>query len=242
MLKMFKATIFIGLMVGLSWWITAMVPLPEALGTLNQPSVNQVEQITQNKIQSFHQVNNDINKADLTLQPITDLDFTSSYTISLPIVLASCIPSPPGESDNVVDALTICSGQTVSGHVNDNDWDDVYKIWAAANQQVTISMNGTGVGGPGDADLYLYPPSTTDINSDPFSDFSENPGNNEFIQGTVLVEGFWYIDVFDCCDGDGGTNYNLTVTLSGPEATGTKTFNLTGANQFRDLGRSKTSE
>ena len=132
------------------------------------------------------------------------------YFVYLPLVSSpSCTPDPPGESDNVNDALIVCSGQTVSGQVSDDDWDDVYKILTMANQQLTISMNGSG----GDADLYLFPPNTTDVNTDPYVDFSENDGNDEYIQGTVLEGGFWYIDVFSY---EGTTNYNLTITLSGP--------------------------
>jgi hypothetical protein len=70
-------------------------------------------------------------------------------------------------------------------------------------------MNGSG----GDADLYLFPPATTDVNSDPLAAYSESESNNEYIQYTVLQGGFWYIDVFSY---NGTTNYNLTITLSGP--------------------------
>jgi plastocyanin len=133
--------------------------------------------------------------------------------VYLPLVAKQlCVPSPPGESNNVADALIICSGQTVSGRVSDpDDLDDVYKIMATAGQQMTISMSGTG----GDADLYLYPPGTTDVTTDPWVDSSENSGNSEFIQGTVQVGGYWYIDVFEY-EYDVYTDYDLTVTLSGP--------------------------
>jgi C1A family cysteine protease len=143
-----------------------------------------------------------------------------------------CIPDPPGESDNVDDALTVCGGQTVSGQVSRSDLDDVYKILAVANQQLTISMNGSG----GDADLYLYPPDTSDVNTDTPSASSRNWGNNESIQGTVLVGGFWYIDVYSY---EGTTNYNVTVTLSGPVATGPKAFGPTGTKQLHDRHQGK---
>jgi len=133
----------------------------------------------------------------------------NAYSIYLPLVINPCTPAPPGESDNVNDALTVCSGQTVSGQVSDADWDDVYKIWTVANQKLTISMNGSG----GDADLFLFPPGTTDVVTDPWAALSENDGNNEYIQYTVLEGGYWYIDVFSWA---GTTNYNLTITLSGP--------------------------
>jgi len=133
----------------------------------------------------------------------------NALSIYLPLVIKSCLPAPPGESDNVNDALTVCSGQTVSGQVSDADWDDVYKIWTMANQQLTISMNGSG----GDADLFLFPPGSTDVDSDPWAAESAFDGNDEFIQYTVLESGFWYIDVFSY---SGSTNYNVTITLSSP--------------------------
>jgi hypothetical protein len=130
-------------------------------------------------------------------------------SVYLPLVQVSCKPDPPGESDNVNNALTVCSGQTVSGQVSGEDWDDVYKILTVANQQLTISMSGSG----GDADLFLFPPGTTDVDTDPWADVSGNDDNNEYIQYTVLEGGSWYIDVFSW---EGTTNYNLTIILSGP--------------------------
>ena len=129
-------------------------------------------------------------------------------SIYLPLVLTPCSPDAPGESDNVNNALIVCNGQTVSGQVSDADWDDVYKIKAMANQQITLSMNGSG----GDADLVLFPPSTTDVDIDPWVAASGTDGNNEFIQYTVPMEGYWYIDVFSYY---GTTNYNVTITLTG---------------------------
>jgi len=90
-----------------------------------------------------------------------------------------------------------------------DDLDDVYKILTVANQQLTISMNGTG----GDADLYLFPPGTTDVDNDPWAADSAFDGNNEYIQYTVVEGGFWYIDVYSW---EGTTNYNLTIVLSSP--------------------------
>lgn len=134
-------------------------------------------------------------------------ELTDAQFVYLPLVFVPCIP--PGESDNVNDALSVSSGQTVCGQVSDNDWDDVYKILTVANQQLTISMNGSG----GDADLFLFPPSTTDTDTDPWAEASAHDGNNEYIQYTVLEGGFWYIDVFSY---EGAINYNLTITLSSP--------------------------
>ncbi|MBI1882018.1 MAG: pre-peptidase C-terminal domain-containing protein, partial [Chloroflexi bacterium] len=156
-------------------------------------------------------------------------------TVYLPIVLkassGSCTSS--GDSNNIADALTICSGQAVSGQVNDpTDLDDVFKLFVSANQTLTISMNGSG----GDADLYLYPPGTTDIYVDPFVDSSANNGNTEFIQGTVLTAGFWYIDVYAY---SGTTNYNVTATISSASSTEVKTFTLTGAARNRNDDKNK---
>jgi hypothetical protein len=131
--------------------------------------------------------------------------------IYLPIIMKSaCIASPPGDSSNVANALTVCSGQPVSGQVNSStDFDDVYKISVGSGQQLTILMNGTG----GNAQLYLYPPSTTNVISDPFAAFSTNLDNNESIQVTIFTAGTWYVDVFS---ESGTTNYNMTITVSNP--------------------------
>jgi hypothetical protein len=163
------------------------------------------------------------------------------YMTYLPMVMKFPQPPPPcvsstGDSNNIADAITISSGQTVLGRVCDpQDLDDVYRISTVANQTLTISMNGTG----GDADLYLYPPGATNVNTDPAVDYSENLGNNEFIQGAVLVGGFWYIDVYAY---SGQTNYNLTVTLSGAGSSEVKTFNLTGTSQTHLRGQEKSSK
>lgn len=138
-----------------------------------------------------------------------------SSVVYLPLVIGSgtpvtCTPSPVGDSDNVSDALTICSGQAVSGQVNDStDSDDVYKILVQSGQHINITMSGTG----GDADLYLYPPSTTDVFTDPFAAYSWNLGNTETINGTLITSGYWYVDVYSY---DGTTDFIFTVTLSSP--------------------------
>jgi secreted trypsin-like serine protease len=47
----------------------------------------------------------------------------------------TCIPDPAGESDNISDALIICSGNTVSGNTSyPNDLDDVYKIYVQSGR------------------------------------------------------------------------------------------------------------
>ena len=158
----------------------------------------------------------------------------NEYLTYLPVVLTTppdienCTPDPAGESDNINDALTVCNGQTVSGDVNaNNDKNDVYKIGIPANTQLTISMNGTG----GDADLYVYPPSTSDVDTTIPVSGSENQGNNEFVQGTVVSSGHWYIVVYSY---EGTTNYNLTVTLSDPSRDNDKVIELRADNRIRN--------
>jgi hypothetical protein len=140
-------------------------------------------------------------------EPITELNNASA--VYLPLVNYTCVPGLPGDSDNVHFAITVCSGQTLKGQVSTNDRDDVYKILSKANQKLTISMNGTG----GDADLFLFPPGTTDIDTGSWAAASGSDDNYEYIQYTVLEGGFWYIDVYSYGD---STNYNLTIILSSP--------------------------
>lgn len=167
----------------------------------------------------------------------------SGTYIYLPLILkggesgSSCVPDSPGESNNINDALKICSGTTASGQVSRHggDIDDVYKISISAGQMVTISMNGSG----GDADLYLFPPGTTDVTTDPWADRSINAGNNEFIQGTALVSGFWYVDIFSYSD---TTNYDITVTLATPLTGHTKTFDLDQTDLAPDRLKNKVPD
>lgn len=153
---------------------------------------------------------------DVQIGNITFSDFVYLPAVLKPGQVVTCTPSPAGESNNVSDALTVCSGQSVHGQVSDSDWDDVYKITAVANQTLTLSMSGTGVGGPGDADLNLYLPGTTNISTASPYAYSNQYGNNENIQKVLPQSGVWYIDVLDFKDGDGGTNYALFITLTGP--------------------------
>jgi hypothetical protein len=141
---------------------------------------------------------------------VTPVVFVPTDFVYLPAILRgqSCVPAAPGDSDNIANALTICSGQAVSGVVtNGSDWDDVYKIQVEAGRQLTISMNGSG----GDADLYLFAPGSTDVNTNSPADTSAQDGNNESIQYTVPGTGYWYIDVYAY---SGTTNYNVTVTVN----------------------------
>ena len=137
------------------------------------------------------------------------------YGVFLPLIskdfppTSDCTPDPPGESDNIGDALIVCSDQAVPGKVSydDEDWDDVYQIYTVEGQMLTVALSGSG----GNADLYLFNPFATDIYGDPHEAYSMTSGNDEFIEGTVLVGGYWYIDVSSA---EGTTNYNLVVTLS----------------------------
>jgi len=141
-----------------------------------------------------------------------------STDVYLPIVMTNvsngsvpydCIPDPPGESDNVADALIVCSGQTVSGQVDDSDFDDVFRILVEAGQQLAILMSGNG----GDPDLYLYPPDTTDVMTDIPYAASTSLGNSESIHVTIPASGYWFVDVYSF---DGATNYEVTVNVSSP--------------------------
>jgi hypothetical protein len=120
----------------------------------------------------------------------------------------SCTPVTPPESNNAVDAATLCSDQTAYGYIDRaTDLDDVYKIWVNAGQRISITMSGTG----GDADLFLYPPGTTDVNINPIAVSSTNDGNNEAIYAPISVSGFWYIDIYAYTD---ATNYTVKVTIT----------------------------
>jgi secreted trypsin-like serine protease len=135
------------------------------------------------------------------------------YQIYLPLLVKSvpaCTPAAPGESSNISNALTVCSGQIVSGSVNEsNDWDAVYKITVASGERLTITMNGSG----GNAELWLFQPGSTNVYSDYPSAWSENTGSNELIDVIIFNGGTWYIDVWSY---SGSTNYNLTLNISTP--------------------------
>jgi len=131
-----------------------------------------------------------------------------------------CVPGPLGEANDVADAILICSGQTVTGQVSQSDKDDVYRFHAAANQAIDIVLHGTG----GDADLYLFPPGATNVTSDPWAARSVQEGNDELIQGTLLVGGDWFVDVYAF---SGATEYTLVVTLSNTNVTSAQIMTAT---------------
>jgi secreted trypsin-like serine protease len=133
----------------------------------------------------------------------------------LPVVLNNpsstpgCTPSPAGDTDNTSDALVVCSGQTILRQVNDlGDQDDVFKIQVNSGQHLSLILSGSG----GDADLYLYPPGTLDVNTDPWAARSSTAGNDESINFSANASGYWYVEVFAC---SGMTSYDLVVTVSG---------------------------
>ncbi|MCB0211676.1 MAG: trypsin-like serine protease [Anaerolineae bacterium] len=139
----------------------------------------------------------------------------SATAVYLPLLIRTttntigCTPTTPSESDDINDASIICSGQKVSGQVNESsDYDDVYKISVEAGQRIKITMNGSG----GNADLYLFPPDASSV-YDSYFDYSGNTGNDESIDVTVSTGGFWYVDVYAV---SGTTNYNVTVTVTTP--------------------------
>lgn len=146
---------------------------------------------------------------------ISSIVFIPPHVTYLPILLndngstpQECVASQPGESNNISDALTICSGQTVSGQVSKSiDRIDVYKIYAEMGRFLTITLTGSG----NDADLYLCPPSATDVTIDPNVAYSENNGTNELIQYITTVSGNWYVSVFAY---EGTINYDLKVAVT----------------------------
>lgn len=130
--------------------------------------------------------------------------------VYLPLVTKPVCVTPSGDANNIGQALTFCNGQTASGQVSKSaDPTDVYRISASHEQLLTISLNGSG----GDADLYLFPPGSTNIfNNSPVTG-SERIGNIESIETGIFTSGTWYILVYSF---SGTTNYNLTATTINP--------------------------
>jgi uncharacterized repeat protein (TIGR01451 family) len=131
--------------------------------------------------------------------------------VFLPLVARNARPQPPpgADSDNIIDALPVASGQTVSGQVSQGDRFDVFRIELRAGQPVELSLTGTG----GDADLYLFGPSTTDVTRDPALAGSYTDGNYEWLRGRVLADGPYYPVVHSYM---GTTDYGLFVYASEP--------------------------
>jgi len=130
-----------------------------------------------------------------------------------PNVPVNCTPDPPGESNNINDALIICSGQVVTGQVREIiDEDDVYKIYVNKDQHMHISLSGS-LDLNKDADLYLFPPGTTDVTIDDWVAYSFNEGTDEEINYTATSSGYWYVDVYGY---SGVADYTLIVTITNP--------------------------
>ena len=122
-------------------------------------------------------------------------------------VPTDCTPSPAGDANSPGDALTICHDQTVNGQVDQNDYWDVYKIAIDANRAIAVNLTG----GPGDANMRLYPPGTTSIDDGALADWSTaGSTSNESIQGTTLLAGEWFVVVYAW---DGASDYQLKVTI-----------------------------
>jgi len=156
------------------------------------------------------QFKNWIDQQTVDPAPSTDVYLPIVITVSSDgTVPTDCTPDPPGESDNIADVLIVCSGQTVSGQVDDFDFDDVFKILVEPGQQLTISMDGSG----DDADLYLYPPGATDVITDISYAASTSLGNSEFIQIIMPAGGYWFVDVFSF---SGSIDYDVTISVSSP--------------------------
>ncbi len=111
------------------------------------------------------------------------------------------------DSDDIADALPINSGATVTGIVrNPGDRDDVYAINVSAGQRIEIWLTGSG----GDADLYLYPPTASTVNSNTYVQFSQNNNTDEYLEWNIDQSGTWYVDVYAF---SGTTNYELRVEV-----------------------------
>lgn len=145
-----------------------------------------------------------------TYLPLVLKNFAGSSSNPAPSV--ACTPDPPGDSEDIADALTICAGQAVAGQLGGSDFVDVYKISLIGNQLMTIKLNGSG---PGDANPWLYPPETTSVNSDPAIEFPITPGNNDAFLTTTRYGGEWYVAVWNF--NPGAVDYTLTVTVSPPK-------------------------
>ena len=136
------------------------------------------------------------------------------YKLYMPLIIkhyystSNCTPDPAGDSDDIDDALIICDGQVVPGQVSDDDYDDVFKIYAVKGQTLSAALSGSG----GDADLYLYAPGSTGIYVNSPWAYSITPySSQELISLTIPESGYWYVNVFSY---SGTINYSLTTTLS----------------------------
>jgi hypothetical protein len=141
------------------------------------------------------------------------LAFDADHYVYMPLILyatvEACVPDPPGESDNIDDAIKVCSGQRVTGLVNDDDWDDVFKIVCKQGERLQLTLTGPNP----DADLYVFAPDATDVNDDdPIAWSDEFDTSNEYIDFQIPYAGTWYISVYSY---QGSINYTLDINLAG---------------------------
>jgi hypothetical protein len=120
--------------------------------------------------------------------------------------VAICVPSE--DSDNVDDAITIASGQRVGSTVNGSDLVDVYRFSVESGTNISLSLSGSG----GDADLFLFDPTTTDVWVDPFVIGSTGLTSEEQIDWNADMTGYWYAVVLAY---SGSIDYELSLSLGG---------------------------
>lgn len=125
----------------------------------------------------------------------------------------TCTPDPPGDSEDVADALTICAGRAVAGQLNGFDFANVYKISLTGNQLMTIDLVGNGAG---DVDLYLYRPGISSISEDFSTESAVTNSNRERLETTTRYGGDWYVVVRKFSSANDMT-YTLTVTVTPPK-------------------------
>jgi hypothetical protein len=150
-------------------------------------------------------------------------------TIGEAVAPPVCTPDPAGESNNINDALTVCSGHPASGEVSGSDQWDVYRIHFADNTGIRIELSGSG----GDAAIGLYGPSATDVLVNPPIRTSQTPGSNdERIAGIIRDPGGWYVAVRAFASE--ATNYTLQATalFAGEEEGGRERRGQRALNNF----------
>ena len=119
-------------------------------------------------------------------------------------------PPLPSDSSNITDAVLVYDGQTLDGVVRPEDTDDVFRINLTTGMTLHLALRGEDR----DADLYLYPPETTDVDGIDRNQFvaaSNGLASNEVIDYVVSRTGTWYIDVYAFL---GEVHYQLQVDVT----------------------------
>jgi len=142
---------------------------------------------------------------------------TATETIFLPVITAAqvvpqpCVADPPGDADDLPDALILCSGQTVTGAVHrDTDRLDVYKIYIERGQHIELLLDASG---DGNVELLLSPPDSPPIGETGtirVSAASMRPDNQEKIDYIARESGYWFVTVYSAA---GQNDYSLAVTI-----------------------------